>query len=194
MRLPCKILKEDLETLLDLTGTGGELYSHVIDVFITTFVALFSDSTALGSMDMYIPCYMLANKCAYLKDWNYFENLKMAGTISWVAVTKGHYAYVHLITSRREIIIFETMNLIFPKDIDEIISVLASKVDESISGYKITRLSTAIVPPQLDGKSCGVLACLHAMHMHHKLALPIMTKDLYLKWREYIAFKVCGAA
>ena len=76
-----------METLLDLSGTTGMLYSHVIDAFITTFVALFSDTTALGSMDMYIPCYMLANNCAYLKGWHYFDNLKMASTISWVVVT-----------------------------------------------------------------------------------------------------------
>lgn len=93
--------------------------------------------------------------------------------------------------ARGEVVLYDTLDMISKAFALNVITVLSEKMGQpKMLSFEIKFLSRACLPKQLDGKACGVLSCLVALHVHEGRRLPPWSHLLYLQWRKFIAHTI----
>ena len=207
------VLKPDLERVLDRQSSGW-LNNQIIDAFMGTiatdinsaevgagrvyFNALFSQSIEAGGADAKILSVEHLNLCTgiirsdtartHAKREHAAAVLRAAREVYLVYNVDLHWALMRVLIEWGRIEVYDSTGRIGKSHARKVLAALRSVlgIETDTWGVVVYEGRETRVAVQRDSKSCGVFACVMAVHVACDASLPDIQSDVKA-WRKYVA-------
>lgn len=202
----------ELEDIKSTVRSGRYLNSVTINMFLTSLMPDMTQATVARMCgkrvsNFFIPSGFSASiidsgafhgaEDYVKKAFDHADHMHMTMHFKETCTHAEHWVHVRVTKAVHKVEIFEPASLVQTNIIGQqmLHALVASGAVTSAEGWTVVLYNKQRhrMPRQSDGSSCGVFACVVALHLVEVRRMPRNIQEEIAQWREYVAMKVWGS-